>query len=121
QVNGAEVWGALSTRIESSTDNTPALTPGTRLADLAGAQGKGVQKGVIKISDGTTAANVDLTRADTMQDVVNAINNAGIGAVTASLTTDGIQISGAATDNITVNEIGGGATAADLGIRMPVS
>lgn len=119
QVDGSAVWGALSTRIESSGDNSPSLTATTRIGDLKGTTGNGVQLGVIQISDGTTSANVDLTAADTIQDVIDAINNAGVGTLTASFngTGDGIQIAGGAGDNITVLDIGGGRTAADFGIR----
>lgn len=123
QVNGADVWGALSTRVESSQDNSPLLTPTTRIIDLSGTTGQGVTLGVIRISDGTNTANVDLTHADTIQDVIDAINNAGVGSLTASFNGagNGIQINGGAGDNITVTDIGGGKTAADLGIRTPVS
>ncbi|GIW75522.1 MAG: hypothetical protein KatS3mg104_0585 [Phycisphaerae bacterium] len=63
QVNGAEVWGALSTRVESSQDNSPVLLPSTRIIDLAGTTGQGITLGVIRISDGTNTANIDLTQA----------------------------------------------------------
>lgn len=123
QVNGAEVWGALSTRVESAQDNSPILTPSTRIIDLAGTTGLGVTLGVIRISDGTNTASVDLTQADTIQDVIDAINDASIGSLTASYNGagNGIQITGGAGDNITVTDIGGGRTAADLGIRTTVS
>jgi len=122
QVNGSDVWGALSTRIEASTDNTPVLAGATRIVDLKGTTLQGVQLGTIRIGDGTAAANVDLNGADTVQDVIDRINNAGVGTLTASVNAagDGIQITGGAGDNITVQDIGGGKTANDLGIRMPV-
>lgn len=123
QVNGADVWGALSTRIEASTDNTPSLTGATRITDLNGATAEGVRLGTIAISDGTTTVNVDLTAADTVQDVIDTINNAGVGAITASIngTGDGIQLSAGAGDDITVQDIGGGKTALQLGLYTPVS
>lgn len=123
QVNGAEVWGALSTRVESSQDNSPVLLPSTRIIDLAGTTGQGITLGVIRISDGTNTANIDLTQADTIQDVIDAINIAGIGSLTASFNGagNGIQITGGPSDNITVTDIGGGKTASDLGIRTTVS
>jgi flagellar hook-associated protein 3 FlgL len=123
QVDGDQVWGALSTRIESSGDNSPVLTASTRIDAIKGTTGEGVQLGVIQVSDGTTSANVDLTQADTIQDVVDAINNAGVGTLAASFNGagDGIQITGGAGDEITVLDLGGGRTAADFGIRTPVS
>lgn len=123
QVDGSDVWGALSTRIESPNDNSPSLGATTRIGDLKGTTGNGIQLGVIQVSDGTTIANVDLTAADTIQDVITAINNAGVGTLTASFNPagDGIQIAGGAGDNITVLDIGGGRTAADLGVRTLTS
>src|SRR5215212_8619829 len=38
-VNGADVFGALSTRVQGRVDVTPSLTPQTRLSDLRGAGG----------------------------------------------------------------------------------
>ena len=118
QVDGAEVWGALSTRIEGATTLSPSLSADTRLSDLNGAGGHGVRPGVIRLSNGTDSAAIDLTRADGVADVIAAINNAGVGTATASLNAsgDGIQLSGGATDNIVVSDVGGGTTAADLGI-----
>jgi flagellar hook-associated protein 3 FlgL len=123
QVDGSDVWGALSTRIESPSNNSPALTIATRITDLKGTTGNGIQLGVIQLSDGTTTGNVDLTQADTIQDVITAINNAGIGTLSASFNGagNGIQISGGAGDDITVLDLGGGRTAMDLGIRTPTS
>ncbi len=123
QVNGAEVWGALSTRIESSADNTPVLAASTQIKDLRGTTLEGVQLGTIRLSDGTSVANVDLQGADTMQDILDRINNAGIGSLTATINAggNGIAISGGAGDDITVLDIGGGRTANDLGIRTTVS
>jgi hypothetical protein len=40
KVDGAEVWGALSTRIEGATTLSPALSADTRLADLNGTAGR---------------------------------------------------------------------------------
>ncbi len=121
QVNGAEVWGALSTRIESSQDGTPSVTGDTRIIDLKGATGEGVRLGSIRVSDGTNDGFVDLSGSDTLQDVVDKINAAGIGAVTATIGTSGLVISAGGGDSISIDEVGGGQTAADLGIRVPTS
>lgn len=117
-VDGAQVFGALSTRVRGSTDLSPALSASTRLTDLAGAGAEGVRLGSIQLGNGTDAAIVDLSGADSMQDVINAINNAGVGSITAAIAAggDSLVLSGGAGDDITVNEIGGGTTAADLGI-----
>jgi flagellar hook-associated protein 3 FlgL len=120
-VSGDELFGALSTRITGTADLTPALSADTRLIDLRGVGGEGIAKGSIQISDGTTAAIVDLSRCDTVGDIVDAINNAGIGAVTAATSGGGLTISAGGGDDITVTEVGGGSAAYDLGILTPVS
>lgn len=119
QVNGADVFGALSTRVVGRTTLTPTVSLSTRLSDLGGTASRGVQKGMIAISNGTDAVNLDLSGADSLADVINAINNAGVGSITASLNAagNGLQISGAAGEQISISDIGGGTMAADLGIR----
>lgn len=120
-VNGAEVFGALSTRVQGTVDLSPSLTAQTRLADLKGATGNGVRLGLITLSNGTQTATVDLRQADTVGDVINAINGAGVGGITASIGAGGNQITLAAGagDNITVTDSAGGTAAADLGILTP--
>ena len=64
-------------------------------------------------------ADVDLSRADTIGDVINAINAAGVGGdhrVDRRRTASASSSAAAPADNITVTEVGGGTTAADLGI-----
>jgi flagellin-like hook-associated protein FlgL len=117
-IDGNAVFGALSTRVEGSADLTPALATTTRIADLKGATGDGVRLGSIEISNGGTTAIVDLSGADTIQDVENKIAAAGVGGITASIAGDGVslQLTGGAGDDITVKEVGGGTTASDLGL-----
>jgi len=121
-VDGEQVFGALSSRVEGTADLGPSLTLQTRLRDLRGAGGQGVRTGSIRIGNGSTSAIVDLSQADTIGDVINAINAAGVGTITASLSPDGmgLELSGGGTDDITVTEVGGGTTASDLGILQPV-
>jgi flagellar hook-associated protein 3 FlgL len=117
-VDGAALFGALSTRMQGTADVSPSLTSATRLGDLRGATDDGVRLGTITIGNGSATANVDLSQADTVGDVVDAVNAAGLGAVTAAIAPDGVSIrlSGGAAEDITVNELGGGTAAADLGI-----
>ena len=119
-VNGADVFGALSTRVQGSVDLTPAVTASTRLADLRGATGAGVRPGSIVLSNGTVTATVDLRNADTVGEVAAAINAAGVGTVTASIGPAGnLVLSGGPTENASVTDAAGGTTAADLGILSP--
>jgi flagellar hook-associated protein 3 len=118
QVDGGKIFGAPSNRVRGNADLSPTISASTRISDLRGATDHGVRPGSIIVSVGTTTGTVDLSKADTVGDVINAINNAAVGAVTASIAGDGvsIQLSGGGGDNVSVNEVGGGVTASDLGI-----
>lgn len=115
-VNPADVFGANSSQITGTADLTPNLTATTLVSDLRGATSEGVQLGSIQISNGVTSKIIDLSKANSIGDVVNAINAAGVGGITASITGEGLTLSGGATDNITVADVGGDTTADDLGI-----
>lgn len=121
-VDGQAVFGALSSRVEGTADISPSLSASTRLADLRGATGDGVRLGSIQLGNGTTTAIVDLSQADSIGDVINAINNAGVGSISAAISAIGLglQLSGGGADDISINEIGGGTTASDLGILQTV-
>lgn len=84
----------------------------------------GVRRGVIRVTDraGGTS-DVDLTTAQTVGDVLSAINSAVGTRVTASVRGDAIVLTdntGATTGTLSVTDLGGGATAADLGIATGV-
>ncbi|HTL27624.1 MAG TPA: hypothetical protein VL282_00320, partial [Tepidisphaeraceae bacterium] len=117
-VDGNAIFGALSTRVEGSADLTPAVDPTTRMIDLKGATGDGMRLGSIEISNGSVTADVDLSGADTIQDVINKINASGVGGITALIGADNLslQLTGGGGDDITVKEVGGGTTASDLGL-----
>ncbi len=101
------------------------VNPRTDLDALNG--GRGVRRGVIQITDRSGAtAQIDLSKAFTVDDVLAAINsNPGI-RVRASVTS--VASNGAAGDrivledqsggagNLIVAEVGGGSTAKDLGL-----
>jgi len=96
----------------------PALSVSTLLSDLN--NGTGVTLGSFNITDrGGYAAVINIGAATTVNDVILAINGAGIN-VTASLNASqtGLQLtdaSGTILQSLTVTEAGG-TTAADLGI-----
>src|SRR5947207_105974 len=48
-VNGAELFGALSTRVQGTVDLSPSLGLSTRLSDLKGATGNGVRTGIVTL------------------------------------------------------------------------
>ncbi|HBJ36681.1 MAG TPA: flagellar hook protein FliD, partial [Planctomycetaceae bacterium] len=84
-------------------------------------QGRGVQPGSIRISDRAgNSAQIDLSKAKNIDDVINAINETSSIRVRATTVGDSIRltdISGSTTSNLRVDEVGGGETAADLGLR----
>lgn len=81
--------------------------------------GSGVSRGLIRITDRTgTSKEVDLRFATTLDDVLKSINNSGL-KVSARTQGDRIVLndtSGTAVSNLVVEEVGGGRTAADLGL-----
>jgi flagellar hook-associated protein 3 len=112
QANGAQVFGSLTSAINGAANISPDLLATTRLADIGGAGNTGVTLGSITIGNGTTTKIVDLSSASSIGDVVNLIDQAGVGTITASITGQGLTISGGVTDNITIS----GSAAQDLGI-----
>ena len=90
----------------------------THLNNLNG--GLGVSRGKIKITDRNgDSATVDLRFAQTIDDVLEAINAADGIEVTATTEGDAIHLSdstGSTSSNLKVEEVGGGQTAADLGL-----
>jgi flagellar hook-associated protein 3 FlgL len=119
QVNGQDVFGGTSGQVTGSVDLSPSLSSATRLSQLRGATGAGVHSNSMLIGNGTTSVTVDVSHADSINDVINAINASGLAGVTASVSQYGIQLAAGGGANITVNEVGGGTTAADLGLLQP--
>jgi flagellar hook-associated protein 2 len=87
--------------------------------------GAGVQRGIIRITDRSGAtANVDLTNAYTVDDVVSAINNASGISVRAAAQGDHLVLtdtSNQSVTNLSVADLSGGRTAQDLGISQSVA
>jgi len=93
------------------------LNPSTELDSLNG--GRGVRRGKITITDGTgKTAQIDLTTALTVDDVLDAINSQTTANVRASVSGDRIVIENGSgvTGTLRVEDARGGYTAADLGI-----
>jgi flagellar hook-associated protein 3 FlgL len=119
QLDANSVFGALSSQVQGTADLTPSLTTDTQITDLQGARGLGVSLGSIQLSNGVTTSTVDLTGSDTIGDVIAKIDAANVGGITASVGTNGnLVLTGSATDDISVTDVSGGTTAADLGISQ---
>lgn len=94
------------------------LDRATSLSFLNGQQG--IQRGSIRITDRAgTSAEINLTEAATVADVLAAINDNGSAKVRASVSGDRIVLedtTGLGSGTLSVAEVGGGTTAAGLGL-----
>jgi len=125
-LGAANAVGAVSGRVEGFVDLNPALTDDTRLADLNGARSLGVTGGTVEIDIGAAEPlSVDLTKADTIGDVVDLIEAAIREYETLNSTTilgpSGITLNGEALQidaavPIEFSDITGSETARDLGL-----
>jgi flagellar hook-associated protein 3 FlgL len=121
-VTGQKALGLISDGVVSRVDLDPAAIGSTRLSDLNG--GTGVTPGAIQLSDGLERITVDLTGAETLDNVIERVNAAqpisgrkvefsiNNGAIAASYA-DGNP------GQLRILESGTGRTAADLGILVP--
>jgi flagellin-like hook-associated protein FlgL len=132
-IGGENAIGETSARLRSRLDLNPGLTADTRLSDLRGGRGLGIADGSVQFSfDGGPTATVDLSSADTAQDVVdqltsairqyetdNAVTILGPGAVSLSGGAISIDVVGGAPNPaLAFSEVGSGTTAQDLGLSQ---
>lgn len=121
-VSGVQLFGATSTQKQGAVDLNPVLTSETRLADLRG--GAGIRKGSVTVSDGTVSRTVDLSSAITVGDVAQLLEaNSPTGRnLAVRIRNDHLQVEflDGLGGNLTVNEVGNGTTAAELGILNTV-
>ena len=122
-VDGNNVFGALTTQVAGTANLSPALTATTRLIDVKGASGDGVRAGAIRLGNGVSTIDIDLSTASTVGDVVAKINTAaftaGFAGVSAAISGTAIQIAGPGLT--TVTDLSGSSMAANLGILTPVA
>jgi flagellin-like hook-associated protein FlgL len=117
-VNGNQVFGAISAEVKGSAQITPTLTYETRLSELR--QGQGISKGSILVSDGTNSSTIDLSGAETIGDLAAIIHaNPPLGReLNVDITADKIIIKlDAGGGSLSIREVGGGTVANELGIR----
>jgi flagellin-like hook-associated protein FlgL len=99
---------------------SPDITGATRLADLN--RGSGVERSSISINTGVgSPVVVALGNADSIQDVVDIINNnptlSGQGfSVAINASGQGLRVATGPTASVTISNVNGGTTASDLGI-----
>lgn len=119
-VPGNLLFGALSSRIANDVDLTPALTAESRLEDVRGTSGDVLPGGTLVFNEigGAGVVRVNITEADTIGDVVSAINEAATEAgasFTASLSPTGLDIEPGAGE-LTINDNSAGVLASEFGI-----
>lgn len=121
-VGADRAFGAKSVRVEGSRDLDPQMTGSTRLQDLNGARGLGVSKGTIVVDVNGVNADVDLSGAHDVDDVINklaeAIQATDPGAVVQidPATGNRIEIIPSAGSTVTISDLTADTIAADLGI-----
>ncbi|MDR2116965.1 MAG: hypothetical protein LBP87_11365 [Planctomycetaceae bacterium] len=121
-VNGVEVFGAISEPVRGKTDLNPTLCDTTLLSNLNA--GSGVEKGSIrfnyKYNNQAITFDIDLSRCVTIADVKQTIENNKnpYFPVKVNLTTNGLSFSlpPETPGSITVTEVGKGTVARQLGI-----
>lgn len=120
--NGLEAFGALSTRVATLVDLDPQADGQVLLRDINGARERGFAGGAINLTVNGTPTVVDLTTADTLDDVVTRINDAitnlDPAAGSIAIGPGGYTVTANAGSTITITDSAGGTTAADLGIDV---
>lgn len=131
-IEADRAFGMLSRRVEGAHDLNPRLGMTTRLADLNGASGDGVALGTVELElNGAERIRVDLSGADTIEDVITRLDTAiaecesehgftvlGTGRVSINAAGNGIAINCAAGCTVTVRDLGAGRTAEHLGLSQ---
>ena len=122
-VTGQKALGLISDGVVSRVDLNPAAIGSTRLADLNG--GKGISPGAIQFSDGLETITIDLAGAETLDNVLERVNNASplSGRNVQISLSNGSIVAAYADGNagqLRILESGTGRTAADLGILAEI-
>ena len=132
---GSSALGSTSSRHLGLVDLDPDLTGDTRITDLRGARGLGVELGVVRFSFGAgEPREVDLTGADTVQDALDALEAAireyesdagvtvlGPGGVSISAKQIAIDVLADPADgsdiDLVFSDLGAGSVVMDLGLN----
>ncbi len=118
-VTAEDTFGVRSDFVIGSTDLDPRLTAATPLSTLN--RGEGVRSGSIEFSDNVETFELDLSKAYNIGEVADAINGKQLSGrtLTATIGSQGLEITYAdgLPGFINIREVGGGSTAADLGIE----
>ncbi len=118
-VTGQKALGLISDGVVSRVDLNPAAIGRTRLSDLNG--GQGISPGAIQLSNGLERVTVELSGAETLDDVIDRVNNAAplSGRNVRFSLNNGALVAGYADGGpgqLHILESGTGRTVRDLGI-----
>ncbi len=120
--NGVAGFGALSSRVKTQVNLQVEPNAQTRLADIFGALGNGVNKGPVVVTVNGTSVTVDLSTADTLGDVTTRVNDAiasiNPAAGTLNLAGGGFELDANGGFDLSIAESGQGNTAAGLGLVL---
>lgn len=121
-VTAADVYG-LRGEVSGGYKNFDVKLSGdVRLSELKGATGAGVRLGRIHVVAGASSFDVDFTGAETVDDLIARFNDAAPPASSLTLEINpadptSLRVVNGGAAAVQVQEIGQGATAADLGIK----
>jgi len=120
--NGQDAFGALSARVQGAVDLDPQTVEAVFLKDLNGAQAFGIRAGSVVVTTDSTSVTVDLNNAETIRDVATRINDAinSVDPTAGSIAATGsdLSLTANATHTISIDNLGTGQTASDLGIVL---
>ncbi len=112
-------FGGQSQAVQGLPNLQAQLSAETRLSDLH--SGQGVRLGSLQVSDGYQSSLIDLTRAETVGDVIRMIEASPPGGRHLKVEIKGdrleMRLADDGADLLIVQEANGGTIAADLGIR----
>ena len=113
-----DALGAMSARVRGMVDLDPALDFSTRLTEIRGARGLGIEPGSVRVDVNGTELIIDLSEADSIGDVVATLQ-AEIKTVdvfaSVSISGNALAITPFA-GPITISDLDGETTAADIGL-----
>lgn len=116
-IPGTEFFAATSSQVVGAVDLDPVVERRTRLSDLRGTTGTGVELGRVQIEVGSDAYVVDLTGAATLGDVIDRLNAALPPTLRVDLGARGLAMTqGPPPLRVSVTDLNGGRTARDLGL-----
>ncbi|MEM1108309.1 MAG: flagellin [Planctomycetota bacterium] len=118
--SGRTAFGLFEAKVNNQRDLDPQATGATSLDAIAGGTNNGFVPGTLTVAVNATEVNVDLSTADSLDDVATILTNAittavpGAGGVTVGPV--GLVVTGNGGNTVTITDPPGTRTAASLGL-----